>query len=574
MAIIDTGFGYLEEAKASGDLPTDMVEVDLTGEGMDYPGWPPHGNAVAQMMHDMAPDAGLYLFNVGDVVDLGVAKDMCISYGINIINHSVSWFNENFYDGTGLVNDIANDARAHGILWVNAAGNFTCLHHWHGKATDPDGNGWINFPREEFQPLFFNSPDIATYYSLFDDGDDETLDICAEFAAFLGGTPTLDLALTWDDWPLSSNDYDMYLYDEDMNLVSESTNLQTGTQPPREHIVYSGPYSKIHPTPYYFDYAIFRLKIKRRADNKENMLMLFNGGDSSYMIPFRTDSSILSPADAESVMAVGAYYRREERLFNYSSHGPTIDGRLKPALVADADIPFYLNGQREIMGGTSSSSPIVAGAAAVILSRHPEYNADMIEGYLLSEAWDEYYRCNGACSVPRLGEPESDNEFGSGVMNLTHCSGFSIGYPQPPQYPVYYFIPRVDLVLDRKLLRKDDILKVKYGIVFDASLTRRPFDIYLGVRLPDGKIMSFDSNLNLSTKIAPTVRNVPLASNYFGKVANFSMQNVSPGKYVLLAACTFAGGFPGGSVFEVYDSACRQDMVCEYLTEESITVLP
>jgi hypothetical protein len=63
------------------------------------------------------------------------------------VNHSVGWFNSSRGDGTGAAGTpdaIVADARANGILWVNAAGN-EAQHHWSGAFVDANLNGYQDF---------------------------------------------------------------------------------------------------------------------------------------------------------------------------------------------------------------------------------------------------------------------------------------------------------------------------------------------------------------------------------------------------------------------------------------------
>ncbi len=96
------------------------------------------------------------------------------------------------------------------------------------------------------------------------------------------------------------------------------------------------------------------------------------------------------PADADSIVSVGAV-GLDSLLAEFSSTGPTNDGRIKPDLVADgvnnyvADVPgpdtyttFY--------SGTSFSTPITAGVAGLVLSIRPDLTPMQVINLLKSTA--------------------------------------------------------------------------------------------------------------------------------------------------------------------------------------------
>ena len=87
VAIIDGGFKGADELP--GDMPESWWYLDYTDEGI-YDGEEVHGTACAEIVHDVAPEAELWLLKVGDLVDLENAKDLCIREGIDIINHSMA----------------------------------------------------------------------------------------------------------------------------------------------------------------------------------------------------------------------------------------------------------------------------------------------------------------------------------------------------------------------------------------------------------------------------------------------------------------------------------------------------
>ena len=82
-----------------------------------------------------------------------------------------------------------------------------------------------------------------------------------------------------------------------------------------------------------------------------------------------------APADGDSVLSIGAV-RYDSVAAGFSSKGPSVDGRVKPNVMAlgegvpmpwDADSIFYIN-------GTSFSGPILAGSAASFWQSRSGYN--------------------------------------------------------------------------------------------------------------------------------------------------------------------------------------------------------
>ncbi|MDR0605446.1 MAG: S8 family serine peptidase [Bacteroidales bacterium] len=78
----------------------------------------------------------------------------------------------------------------------------------------------------------------------------------------------------------------------------------------------------------------------------------------------RWNYSIIAPADADSILTVGGISPNDTRV-NFSSRGPTADGRLKPNVVAYGHATVaQANNHTGVAAGTSFSSPLIAGFAA------------------------------------------------------------------------------------------------------------------------------------------------------------------------------------------------------------------
>jgi PKD repeat protein len=334
VAIIDLGFSGLAQAQARGDLPYTVVQNDLTGTGLST--GITHGTAVAEIVYDIAPDADLYLIKIADEVDLDLAVTYCLTNGIDIINHSLGWYNTNFYDGTGTIADIAQRAISGGILWVNAAGN-AAENHWEGVFADGNSDGWLD--------------QNVTFYAT-------------------AGSPVV-LFLTWNEWPQSSTDYDVYLFNPSNTLVASSTKHQTGTEEPTESIQLTATAS-----------GLYTVRIQGTGSRS---LELFNLYQS--VSPRIAASSILAPANAGNVIAVGAV---DHSLYltgpiqPYSSQGPSNDGRTKPDLVAPDNVATGTSPYAPFPG-TSGAAPHVTGAAALLLSQTPGLSEFALRTELLSQ---------------------------------------------------------------------------------------------------------------------------------------------------------------------------------------------
>ncbi|MCA9735810.1 S8 family serine peptidase, partial [candidate division KSB1 bacterium] len=87
---------------------------------------------------------------------------------------------------------------------------------------------------------------------------------------------------------------------------------------------------------------------------------------------------------------VGSWWRANDlhQVAEFSSRGPNADGRCDPEIVAPGDWIFMQspNGYITIGSGTSFSTPIVAGAAACLLSAHPGASHNEVRAALLAGA--------------------------------------------------------------------------------------------------------------------------------------------------------------------------------------------
>jgi subtilisin family serine protease len=124
-------------------------------------------------------------------------------------------------------------------------------------------------------------------------------------------------------------------------------------------------------------------------------------------------STLLAPADADSILAVGAVYNTE-LITSFSSRGPTYDARTKPEVCAQGSDCWVASANTTNSfgygSGTSYACPLVAGAAALVLQAHPGWTPMQVREALMQ-------------SGDHAAAP--DNAYGWGIIDVMAAINYS-----------------------------------------------------------------------------------------------------------------------------------------------------
>ena len=319
VAIVDLGFEGYEDLLGT-ELPANVTVMsfredgDITGDGLPILDRV-HGTACAEVVHDVAPDAELYLINYdGYDYQLEAIIDYLISENVDIVSHSAGW-DFGLFDGTDYSCTIIDNAVFnHNITWVNCAGN-SAQRHWEGMFTDTDSNDWHEYPCEGGT-------------------------LGQTINATMGDTVVV--LLSWNDtWGYATQDYDLYIFNFENNWRIASKNPQFGSvgQKPVEGGGFVAPYN-----------GTYYIAIKNFGATRPVHFELYS---RTHDVGCKVEnSSLCVEATAFGVIAVGAVSWEDcATLHSYSSRGPTNDGREKPDFVGPACVStqsIYLWGTHSV----------------------------------------------------------------------------------------------------------------------------------------------------------------------------------------------------------------------------------
>ena len=383
IGIVHLGFDGIQELMGT-ELPERLTVRCYTGYGLysddieDCENGIGGGTVRAARIYDVAPEASYYIVTVGDWVDLYDAVEWMVEEELDVVNSSLAWIYTGPGDGTSpyALSDLnsVDEAIEGGITWVMPGGN-EAQNTWFGAFRDEDEDGFHEFS-----------------------GDDECNRVELE-----SGERYMGLIRWEDKWvgpfdPLEYRDLDLQMVHEETQLTyRRSYRSFAGRTAPLEYFTFfpfrEGPYC---------------LRVRLRVGTAPDWVQVqsFLGGDLEHPSLF---GSIISPAESNNpgLISVGVTAPgNTDEIWEHSSRGPGPEpwpaGRIKPEIVGghgDDSEQF----ESELASGWEAA--YIAGFAALVKQRFPDFGPEDIADYLKSHAEDR-------------GDPGPDNTWGYGFARL------------------------------------------------------------------------------------------------------------------------------------------------------------
>jgi hypothetical protein len=374
IAVIDGGFSNLTAAATNGDAPTVYTAINYTSDTFESGGT--HGTGCTEAAFDHAPGATWRLYKTNSVADLGAAVTNAIANGVDVITHSISYYNEGWADNTGTACTAANNASNNGIVFFTSAGN-RAQSHYQGTWTDTVADNWHEFAV-----------------------GDETVNLTIGPGSGPGGK----YYLSWSD---AGTDLDFYLYDPTITtVVASSTNVGAGVF---EEFKFEHDSAT----------ATYHLSVYYRSGPGNPTIEIFSHNAGTWNEHIVAAGSTTSPSNTTGarVLSVAAVTHTSYGQPNgsnvvaaYSSRGPSNSGITHPPDVSGpTNTVGFTYPAPNGFGGTSSATPNAAGAATAFWSSNTQLNGYAIEWLLKEQA--DLYRDWGSSGY--------DNDNGKGGVFLT-----------------------------------------------------------------------------------------------------------------------------------------------------------
>ena len=407
IGVISDGSLGLSASQASGDLPDNVVQFASCDLNDDIISTCAEGTAMAEIIHDIAPDAELAIADALTTTLEFIQRldQLANDFEADIIVDDLGFFAEPYFEDGDIAQAV--NALPDNIVYISAAGNNGENHY----QSNFEPGSILNVDVTDFVPL-----DFTRVFSV----------ITHDFGTTIGQSPSQSLPFTvaagatscailqWND-PFADgsnenviaiNDYDLFFFDNpNLNtnsLVAASVSVNNTIE--GDCVTNNNSFNQT-----------FYLVVGVSNNSQQEIEIHFSTIQQLISPQFQVaENSIFGHAASERAIAVGTINVQDFSqgdIADFSSQGPSrIDfpvrqDRQKPEITGIDGVSVTGNGGfSQTFFGTSAAAPHIAGITALLKSANPSATRDQIENALLNGAVD-------------LGTPGTDNTFGTGRAN-------------------------------------------------------------------------------------------------------------------------------------------------------------
>jgi subtilisin family serine protease len=375
----------------------------------------------------MAPDADLVFLKIGQDEDAIAEDPMTIAaidaainiYHVNVLSMSYGGWDD-YHDGSGPLDQKVDWAFSRGVPFFCSAGNSgNDFKHWMGTVAPNSQSDFIE----------------------------------VKVSAPNGDTTMLRFNMVWADGS-KRNDLTIKYFDSNKAPLTDVTILPSTQSPRGTESRYSWYNQALSVAGTYYLQVVNNSAESQVVHLYEDWNNLRIGTNHVYFSNPEKAYTIGSPSSADHAMAVGAYVTRngwmsstgssrwwglsyvENVIADFSSRGPTMDGRTKPDITAPGHVLISLRDQKVYttagyswidndgisggnanyyqMRGTSMACPVTAGSAALYLEKYPAATPQQVY-----DAMKNTSNQTGLTNLP-------DNTYGAGRLNIfSAMNGYS-----------------------------------------------------------------------------------------------------------------------------------------------------
>ncbi len=412
VGIISDGANNWREAASSGDLPQNVTTFGSCATRAADPQncrsrlTCNEGTAMAEIIHDIAPDAELAVAAVSTSLEfIQQINRLATVFNADIIVDDLGFFAEPYFEDGDLARAVS--ALPADILYFSSAGNSGNTHYEHQYAT--------------FSSSLHN-------FGVQNGANDDALgfQIRPNRGAFV--------LLQWSDrYENPNSNYDLFVFDDNNQISSSTGPNQTAIE---GSCIFNGSSSDI-----------VRFAVVDKISGSNRRLEMFFLGASAIEYPIAA-GSVFGHAGTRRAIAVGAINAGSSSAAFYSSQGPALvefpsrDVRPKPDIAATDGVSVTgAGGFPSPFFGTSAAAPHAAAVAAQLLSAGPNVTPTQVRSALLGTASG-----GGSSAAVGSGQISAIRAFGGLGLELDPDGELPLVEPEPEAKPIV--APQIMLLLN------------------------------------------------------------------------------------------------------------------------------